>query len=393
MKHYASSRAWRPVAFAALILLEALSLPGCSTAHGNHPGRAGGLSGHAGDAVQQRLDDLVRKDGFPAALAAVRGRDGRVRHYTAGVADLRTRRKVPTDGQVRIGSNTKGFTSVVILQLVGEGKIGLDKPVESYLPGLIRGRSIDGRRITVRQLLQHTSGLPEYTTFLERDLPAYQHVYFEPRALLDIALKQKAHFAPGTRWEYCNTNYIIAGLIIEKVTGRPVMEEITDRVIKRAGLRHTYFPNVGDQTIHEVHPEGYAERPGKAGPQLDDVTEMDPSWAWSAGQIVSTPSDLMRYLTALLDGKLLKPAELEKMRTTVKLPDVKQGGAYGLGLYRVPLPCGGVAWGHSGGIPGYSTNNLAAEDGRAIAIAATAYPVSETKDKGLLAVVRSAFCS
>lgn len=199
------------------------------------------------DPVQQRLEGLVHDDGFPAALAAVRGSDGRIRNYTAGVGDLRTGARVPVDGQVRVGSNTKTFTAVVVLQLVGEGKIRLDAPVETYLPGLLRGDGIDGRRITVRQLLQHTSGLPNYTTFLADGLLKHLHEYADPRRLLDIALAQKAAFAPGTSWQYSNTNYLVAGLIVERVTERPLIEEITRRTIDRIGLRHTYFPNVGDR--------------------------------------------------------------------------------------------------------------------------------------------------
>src|SRR5262249_7358976 len=143
------------------------------------------------DQTQQRLDGLVRDDRFPAALAAVRDRSGRIRDYTAGVGDLKTRSKVPVDGQVRIGSNTKTFTSVVVLQLVGEGKVALDRPIETYLPKLIRGDGIDGRHITVRQLLQHTSGLPNYTNFLANGFLPFQHTYSEPRELLDMALAQK----------------------------------------------------------------------------------------------------------------------------------------------------------------------------------------------------------
>src|SRR6185312_10561146 len=118
------------------------------------------------DAVQQALNTLVRDDGMPAALASVQGRNGRTRSYTAGVGDRTTGSKVPRDGQVRIGSNTKAFTAVVVLQLVGEGRIGLDATVDTYLPGLVRGEGIDGSRITVRQLLQHTSGLPNYSDYL-----------------------------------------------------------------------------------------------------------------------------------------------------------------------------------------------------------------------------------
>jgi D-alanyl-D-alanine carboxypeptidase len=343
------------------------------------------------DPVQQRLDGLVRDDGFPAALAAVRDRSGRVRNYTAGVSDLTTRAKVPVDGQVRIGSNTKTFTSVVVLQLVGEGKVGLDQPIETYLPKLIRGNGIDGRHITVRQLLQHTSGLPNYTNFLANGFLPFQHTYFEPRELLDMALAQKADFEPGTKWEYSNTNYVVLGLLIEKITSRPLVEEITQRVIDRAGLRHTYFPNVGDQTIHERHPHGYTR--DKPDQPLTDVTELDPSWGWAAGQMVATPSDVDRFLSALLGGRLLKPAQLNEMRKTVDAPGLWPGARYGLGLISTPLSCGGLAWGHGGDIDGYHSSDAATDDGRAATVAVTRLPETDGQINHLQAAIDSALCA
>lgn len=343
----------------------------------------------APDPVQQSLDVLVR-DGFPAALAALRDRSGRIRDYTAGVGDLKTRSKVPADGQVRIGSNTKTFTSVVVLQLAGEGKVTLDEPIETYLPKLIRGDGIDGRHITVRQLLQHTSGLPNYTNFLANGFLPFQHTYLEPRQLLDMALAQKADFKPGAKWEYSNTNYVVLGLLIEKVTHRPLVEEITRRVIDRAGLRHTYFPNVGDQTIHERHPEGYTR--DKPSQPLTDVTELDPSWGWAAGQMVATPSDLDRFFTALLGGRLLKPAQLKEMRTTVPAPGLWPGARYGLGLVSTPLSCGGLAWGHGGDIDGFNTSDAATDDGRAVTIATTRLPETDAEIGHLMSAVDTALC-
>ncbi|MGI5161571.1 serine hydrolase domain-containing protein [Microbispora sp. CA-102843] len=344
------------------------------------------------DAVQKSLDTLVRTDKFPAALASVRGRDGRVRDYTAGVADLRTRAKVPVDGYVRIGSNTKTFTAVVVLQLVGEGKVKLDEPIETYLPKLVRGRGGDGRRITVRQLLQHTTGLPNYTTFLAEGALPYQHTYFQPRELLDLALKEKAHFTPDTKWEYSNTNYVILGLLVEKVTRRPVNEQIEERIIKRIGLRHTYFPNVGDQGIRAPHPKGYhRDDPDKP---LTDVTEWDPSFGWAAGQMNATPSDLNRFFTALLGGKLLAPEQLAQMRTTVDASSgLWPGARYGLGLVSTPLSCGGLAWGHGGDIMGYSTTDAATDDGRAVTIAVTQLPGDATALGHLMNALDIALCT
>ncbi|MFE0045135.1 serine hydrolase domain-containing protein [Streptomyces albireticuli] len=338
------------------------------------------------DTVRQGLSSLVRADGLPAALASVQDREGRTRTYTAGVGDLATGSKVPRDGQVRIGSNTKTFTAVVVLQLAGEGKVDLDATIDTHLPGLVRGEGIDGRRITVRQLLQHTSGLPDYVEYLGDDVR-----YYEPRELLDLALRHKAHFAPGVKWEYSNTNYVLAGLLVQKVTGRPLAEEIDQRVIRPAGLRHTYFPAPGDVTIREPHPKGYYQE--AAGAPLRDGTELDPSWGWAAGQLISTNSDLNRFHAALLGGRLLPAAQLAQMRTTVPAGEPFAAGArYGLGLVSTPLSCGGVYWGHGGSTTGYETRGGVTGDGRAASVAVTAQPTDKGTMKRVERVVDTALC-
>ncbi|MGI5525890.1 serine hydrolase domain-containing protein [Streptomyces syringium] len=348
------------------------------------------------DPVQQGLNALVSNDGMPAALASVKDRDGRTRTYTAGVGDLATGSKVPDDGQVRIGSNTKTFTAVVVLQLVGEGKIGLDEPVDTYLPGLVRGKGIDGSRITVRHLLQHTSGLPNYVTYLGEDIRRY-----EPRDLLDIALQHEAVADPGKKWEYSNTNYVLAGLIIEKVTRHSLAEEMDHRIIKRLGLRHTYFPAPGDVTIREPHPKGYYQ--DAAGAPLRDATELDPSWGWAAGQMISTNSDLNRFFTELLTGDLLAPAQLAQMRTTVPAGfPFRSGAEYGLGLVSTPLSCGGVYWGHGGSTTGYETrggvtldrhaDKSRATKSRAVNIAVTIQPTDKAAMKRVERLVDTALC-
>ncbi|MEU9619854.1 serine hydrolase domain-containing protein [Streptomyces sp. NPDC048155] len=340
------------------------------------------------DAVQSSLNALVLDDRMPAALASVTDREGRTRNYTAGVGDLGTGAKVPKDGQVRAGSNTKAFTAVVVLQLVAEKKIVLDASVDTYLPGLLRGEGIDGRQITVRQLLQHTSGLPEYLD--KGAILKDRQRYYEPRELLDSALAQKAHFSPGAKWEYNNTNYLVAGLIIQKVTGRPLGEEINRRVVDRIGLRHTYFPTPGDMTIDEPHPKGYHRDP--ADSPWSEVTELDPSWGWAAGAVISTNSDLNRFYSALLDGELLPPAQLAQMRTTVPAEMAGPGISYGLGLFKRPLPCGGVYWGHGGTIPGYTTLGGVTENGRAVNIALTAIPTDSATEQHAEAAVGATLC-
>ncbi|CAM5300586.1 serine hydrolase [Streptomyces avidinii] len=374
-----ASRGGAPVALAAALAAAALTTGVLAPPAASAAARP--------DAVQQGLNGLVRTDGLPAALASVKDRAGRTRNYTAGVGDLATGAKVPSDGRVRIGSNTKTFTAVVVLQLVGEGKIGLDDKVDTHLPGVVRGEGIDGRDITVRQLLQHTSGLPDYEGDVEQDILG--HRYFEPRDLLDIAFQHKADFVPGKGWEYSNTNYVVAGLIVQKVTGRPLAEAIEARVIKRIGLRHTSFPAPGDMTIREAHPRGYHRE--SAGAPLRDVTEIDPSAAWAAGQMTSTNSDLNRFFTALLAGELLPEAQLAQMRTTVPIGDT--GAGYGLGLMSRPLSCGGVYWGHGGDIPGYETRGGVTDDGRAaVNVAVTSIPTDRAGAEHVDGIVDTALC-
>ncbi|MBF8188507.1 beta-lactamase family protein [Nonomuraea sp. K274] len=340
--------------------------------------------------VQKQLDNLVKKHKFPAALATVQGSDGKTRYYTAGVGDLKTKAEVPVDGQVRIASNTKTFTAVTVLQLIGEGKVKLDEPIETYLPKLIRGKSGDGRKITVRQLLQHTSGLPNYTRWMPNVFDV-RNRYRSPQDLLKIAFAHKASFAPGKKWEYSNTGYIVLGLLIEKVTGQPVGDAITDRIIKPTGLRHTYWPGKGVKTIRERHPKGYGSR--KPGGKLIDITNLDPSWGGAAGQLIATPSDLNRFWLALMDGKLLKPAQLSAMKKTMKAPGFPAGWEYGLGLMKMPLTCGGVSWGHGGDIDGYETRGGVTDDGRVATVAVTALPATEPAAMSVIKAADTALCA
>ncbi|WP_437783447.1 serine hydrolase domain-containing protein [Sorangium sp. So ce1097] len=344
---------------------------------GNPPGECAGSTEEANtdpdDPVQQAADRLVRDLNFPAVLVAFEDVDGEPRHYTAGLGDLETKAEVPVDGLVRIGSNSKAFTAAVVLQLVGEGKVDLDAPIETYLPNLVRGEGIDGNDITVRQLLQHTSGLADYDgLLLTGDFSSLRNTYFSPRELLDAALAEGSQFPPGDRWDYSNTNYILAGLLIEKVTGRPLNEEITRRIIDRIGLRNTYLPDVGEQGIRGCHPRGY-HADSVDGPMVD-ATELDPSFGWAAGEVIATPSDLNRFFLALFGGELLEPAQLEEMRTTVEAPGMWPGAQYGLGLFTTPLSCGGLAWGHGGDIMGYHTRGGVSDDGRAVTVAITVLP-------------------
>jgi D-alanyl-D-alanine carboxypeptidase len=302
----------------------------------------------------QRALDAVVAAGATGALAETRDPLGRWAGVS-GVAELDSGRPVPVNGRFRIGSVTKTFVSTVILQLVAERRLSLDDPVERRLPGLVPG----GDKITVRQLLNHTSGLFNYTEAMPLDGEEFLKIrfrYYSPRQLVAIATAHEPYFPPGTGWHYSNTNYILAGLTIERVTGRPYGAEIQRRILRPLGLRHTSVPGTST-AVPGPHSHGYLQ----IGSRTVDVTRLKPSWAWAAGEMISTNVDLNRFFAALLGGRLLHPAELAAMKATVP---VEPGFGYGLGLYSLDLSCGRTIWGHDGGIHGYVTASMHTADGR-----------------------------
>ncbi|MDN4171894.1 serine hydrolase domain-containing protein [Nocardioides sp. SOB77] len=346
-------------------------------------------------AIQRRVDRLVERHGFPGAIATVRGSDGEVRTYRAGAGDLRTGAPMPRDGRVRIASNTKTFTATLVLQLVAEGRVALDAKVEQYLPGLVRGPGGDGRRISVRQLLQQTSGLPDYDSLVIEaggSLREVAHTYFEPHELLDAALAERRRSAPGKRWAYSNTNYVLLGLVVQRVTGRPLAELVEQRIIAPLGLADTYWPRPGEQRIRGTHPRGYHAE--ERGGRWYDLTRMDPSLGWAAGQLVSSPRDLGRFMAALLDGELLPAEQLAEMRRTVRAPgfDAEPGWRYGLGLASHELGCGVTGWGHGGDIQGFETRNLATPDGRWAVVTVTSLPLDLDMVAAVSRTVETAIC-
>jgi D-alanyl-D-alanine carboxypeptidase len=325
--------------------------------------------------VPQQLDQIVH-EGTPGAEAHVNGRN-----HVAG--------KAPLNGQVRIGSITKSFVAVATLELVAEKKVELDGPVNRYVP------HIKDERITVRQVLQHTSGLPEYV--LEIGVPKIADIrdrYFAPHDLLDAALRLPPSFSPGEKYAYSNTNYVVAGLLIQKVTGRPIGEAI-QKVIAEAGLKDTYWPSQGEQRIRGRHAQAYALSdlldPKSA---VVNATEIETSAAWASGAMVSTPADVAKFFKTLLNGGLLAKPQLDEMRKTIT---VDEKSAYGLGLESTKLSCGGVWWGHGGSIHGWASLGGATDGGKNAAVTLTALPGTFGDDPAkkfqqVFDVMDTAFC-
>ncbi|MEV8320188.1 serine hydrolase domain-containing protein [Streptomyces sp. NPDC059900] len=333
------------------------------------------------------LHQLTTVDGAPGALAEVRDRH-RSRVLTSGVADIESRTPVHRDSRFRIGSMTKTFTATMMLQLAGERRIDLDAPVERYLPGVVRGHGNHGRKITIRQMLQHTSGLPDFLAYLKpQDVVRDPMAHHDPRDLVKLALAHPPTFKPGTDWKYSNTGYLLAGMIIEKVTGRSYGEELQRRIVKPLHLHGTSFPG-DDPAIPGPHPRGYAQ-PGPNAPLLD-VTAVNPTVGGAAGGIISSGTDINRFMGALLGGKLLRPTQLKQMMTT-RPTGGSDGRAYGLGLESKPLPGGGRYWGHTGDFLGYETAAGATFDGRQATVMVNLGPgASDAQSDDIQAAIETA---
>lgn len=300
---------------------------------------------------------------------------------TSGVADRSTGEPMPDHGRVRIGSVTKTFTATIVMQLVAEGKIDLDAPIGTYLPGVLTGDGVDGQAITVRQIMQHRSGIPEFSGQPGADelVAAAENTVLTPAEAVAIALRQPAQFAPGTRFSYTNTNYIVLGMAIEEVTGRSYSTELQERIIGPLGLHDTYLPGPGEIDIRGEHPHGYQDGPNG----VTDVSRIEPSIPWSAGALVSTGHDLNTFWRALVDGKLVPQRELAEMTTPQTAATEEEGLGYGLGVGSTTLSCGVRYIGHSGGIPGYYTNS-GASDNRAVTITLTQAPQNPPNTQAML---------
>lgn len=344
--------------------------------------------------VTNALTDLVRS-GMPGAQATISGPEGQ-HTFTAGAGDLAKGTPYADGAHIRIGSVTKTFAATVVMQLVGEGSVDLEAPIERYLPGVVYGNGNDGNRITVHQLLQHTSGLADFAPEggseklpqqLDQTTDGRAYRDFTPADLVRIAMSMPPQFEPGAQFRYTNTNYVLLAMLIEHVTGRPFAAEISSRIFEPLGMRDSYIPSRGDTGLREPHPMGYR----KVDDKWIDATAAEVAWTGAAGAIVSTGTDVNRFFTALVTGKLLPAAQLAQMEDTMPMPPFTEM-TYGLGLVRFKVPCGNEvkeAWGHSGGIPGFSTMAIATSTGTAATISVNTEQTNEQYSTAFTAI----FCA
>ncbi|WP_331721467.1 serine hydrolase domain-containing protein [Streptomyces sp. NBC_00212] len=311
--------------------------------------------------VQRVLERAVDEGGVPGILAEFRDGEGRW-FGSAGVGDTETGRERSPQDRFRIGSITKTFVATVVLQLAAEHELSLDDTVEKWLPGVVRGNGHDGCRVTVRQLLDNTSGIFSYT----EDYAALQaRDSYTPLQLVQIGLSHPAAFEPGTDWGYSSTNYILAGLLVERVTGRAVADEIAERIVHPLRLAGTYLPCADDQAIRGPHSRHYTKLylPDPDA-EIYDTTELDPTPYWAAGGMISTAEDLNHFFGALLQGRLLPEIQQKAMFATVPTKGWIPGTAYGLGVCSLTLPCGTTVWGMGGAVLGSWSYTYGTRDGR-----------------------------
>ncbi|MET7689038.1 serine hydrolase domain-containing protein [Streptomyces sp. NPDC005483] len=291
--------------------------------------------------LDKAIETVRRQTGVPGVVTGLwmPGKGSYVR--ATGIADKATGEPMNTDVFVRIGSETKTFTATALLKLVDDGRLGLDDPISDYVRNVP-----NGSHITLRHLAEMRSGLFPYTddADFQHDLLSDPKRSFTPQQVLAYGFRHKNTFAPGTQFQYSNTNFVLLGLVVEKVSGQRLADFIEKRVLRPARLSHTLLPNRSE--FPQPHPHGYTDQTLSGA--VTDSTDWNPSWAWAAGGMISDLRDLHRWARIVATGTLLRP-QTQAQRLTM-LPTGHPGTSYGLGIFE----SGG--WiGHNGSIPGYET--------------------------------------
>ncbi|WP_433492925.1 serine hydrolase domain-containing protein [Nocardia grenadensis] len=324
--------------------------------------------------------EAIHALGVSGVQARMIGPDGRQAVATSGTTDLTTGRPVSPDGYFRMASTSKTLVATVILQLAAEATLSLNDTVDHWLPQVVQGHGHDGNRITIRHLLQHTSGirddLPGYTT--PDEYYQQRHEVHSPERLVARAMAHAPVFPPGEGWEYSNTGYILLDMIIQQATGRPAHQEIEDRIVVPLGLDRTLWMGASP-TLPSPHARAYQYFGPGSVVDVTDQIPVDQNLSW-----VTTTRDENEFFRALLGGRLLPPQQLAEMKQTVPVSREVQhmwpGGRYGLGLVQRPLSCGGTYWSHEGGDGGYITLNGVTDDGRRSAVVAMSEARGDTPE-------------
>lgn len=346
----------RIAAFAALVALVLAALAGQAAI-------ANSRSRPRAPALTAAIERVMRQTSIPGALVGVWQRGFAPYVKAFGVRGRATGQRMGTNLYMRIGSETKTFVGTALLQLVDRGKVALDSPISSYVAGVPRGKLI-----TVRELADMRSGLFNYTNNLAfvRAWFAAPRRAWTPRQLLAYSFSKPATLPPGTRYDYSNTNTVLLGLVVQKVSHQPLAVYIKRHILKPLHLMHTSFPTGAE--FPAPHAQGYTNNTvkclvsgGRACRRIVNATDWSPSWGWAAAAMISTLGDLHRWARDVATGKLLTPA-CQQQRLRFKATGVRHVG-YGLALND------SNGWiGHNGGVPGYQSLTIYLPSGRATVV-------------------------
>ncbi|MDM8518089.1 serine hydrolase domain-containing protein [Desulfobacterales bacterium HSG16] len=324
------------------------------------------------DVELRELIDGLDKNIYPGVMIAILTPSGNEWIRTSGVANIETNEKIDRYARVRVGSVTKTFTGMAVSQLVQEGKLSMDDTLEDWLPGIVpyptpeeeasgTYTGYDSRKMTIRRLLHHTTGLYNFTSQLEMQwkLFFYTERQMTPEALVEIgANNDPLSYPENLEWHYSNTNYVLLGMIIEAVTGNTYEEEVHRRFIEPLGLRFTNVPKTGDLGFPGKYAHGYFDMDNATGNNLGvanilvDITSFEPSLTWSSGNIISTPSDLTKWIKAIAEGKLFDEFHQANLFNDMFRLSDTSSLYYGYGITK---DTSANLLGHRGQIPGYDT--------------------------------------
>ncbi|MFH9068696.1 serine hydrolase domain-containing protein [Streptomyces alboflavus] len=376
-----------------------LAAVGATTAVAQPAGDKAATGGNAAAAdpaaVRAALERTVTA-GAPGAFAEIRDHVGPKQSFAVGKADL-DGTPMNANWRFRVGSNTKMFTSVLVLRLAERGRIDLDKPLRDYLPA---GTLPAGWDMTGRQVMQHRSGIFDHTNDLleqqgEETTKAFEerirNTVYKPADMVAMSVKHGQQFTPGSKYAYSNTNYVLLGMAIEHLTGGSYAKALRKQIIEPLKLKKTSYV-VPSKAITGKHVTGYLTNDDRTKPLLDS-TEQNGSWVGSAGAVISSAADLDRFLTKLLKGRsggLLSDASVKEMTTALPTPTAKV--SYGLGLRAIELSCGTV-YGHGGIVQGFQTQSFATRDGKKTAVVFGNASNNTSVTQGLTNTLEPAFCS
>ncbi|MFD8739246.1 serine hydrolase domain-containing protein [Streptomyces sp. NPDC059618] len=374
---------------AAACLTGAMAGPadaGPASGPGSPSGTGSGSAGRDRDqALRKQLEELVRSPGGPPGVIAVLDRDGRSRVVRAGVADLVSGRPIDPDDHTRIASTAKAFSGAVALRLVDRRALSLDDTIGRRLPSLPR----QWHAVTLRQLLNHTSGLPDYSQSPEfiKILTADPHHHFDSRRLLDYVAGEPLLFPPGSRYQYSNSDNIAVALMAEAATDLRYEQLLRGLVYRPLGLRDTSLPQGYEMPRPYMH--GYDVTP--PNPPEDVSEALSASGVWASGGIISTPADLTRFIRGYAGGALISKATLREQRQWVDGASEPAGPGQnkaGEAIFRYSTRCG-VVLGHTGNFPGYTQLIAATPDGRRSLTFSLTTQVNKTTKPDLLEKLRA----